>query len=111
MKYSKYSKADEKLVKEFLESMYEKHQQVRGSGLAGGSGFTDFVHGFLTPWKEIGGLFNHVVPGLGSVITLGADAIDKAVPGSRYDTIQDALSGKKVQGSGLKRGRGRPKKV
>ena len=28
MKYSKYSKADEKLVKEFLESMYDKHQQL-----------------------------------------------------------------------------------
>ena len=77
MKYSKYSKADEKLVKEFLESMYEKHQQVRGSGLAGGSGFTDFVHGFLAPWKSdiAKTAFNMIIPGSGYAINAGANAL------------------------------------
>ena len=112
----KYTKQDELLVKQFLESMYNKHQQIRGSSMGGsatgGSGFTDFVHGFLTPFKQFGSIVNEVVPGLGSVLSLGATGIDKLVPGHQYETIGDLLSNKHIEGTGMGGSRrGRPKKV
>ena len=109
---SKYSKKDEKLVKELFDSLYSQHQKLRGDALSGGSFFTDFLHGFTIPFKQFGHLLSlipEVGPILGSVVTPVAEAIDKAVPGHRYETIADAMSGKKIQGTG--RGRGRPKKV
>ena len=107
----KYSKQDEKLVKQFIESMYEKHQQIRGSGLAGGNGFTDFMHGFLTPMKQFGSLLN-IVPGLGTAVTLGASGLDKLIPGHQYETVGDALSGKHIQGTGTGGSKvGRPRKL
>ena len=109
---SKYSKKDEKLVKELLENLYSQHQKLRGDALSGGSFFTDFLHGFTVPFKQFGHLLSlipEVGPILGSVVTPIANAIDEAVPGPRYATIADAVSGKKIQGTG--RGRGRPKKV
>jgi hypothetical protein len=108
----KYSKQDEKSIKQFLESMYEKHQQIRGSGLAGGNGFTDFMHGFLTPMKQFGSLLN-IVPGLGTAVTLGASGLDKLIPGHQYETVGDALSGKHIQGTGTGGGGkvGRPRKL
>ena len=109
---SKYSKKDEKLVKELLENLYSQHQKLRGDALSGGSFFTDFVHGFTLPFKQFGHLLSlipEVGPILGSVVTPVANAIDEAVPGHRYANIADAVSGKPIQGTG--RGRGRPKKV
>ena len=109
---SKYSKKDEKLVKELLENLYSQHQKLRGDALSGGSFFTDFVHGFTLPFKQFGHLLSlipEVGPALGSLVTPIANAVDEAVPGARYATIADAVSGKKIQGTG--RGRGRPKKV
>ena len=109
---SKYSKEDERLVKELLDNLYSHHQSLKGGSLSGGSFFTDFLHGFTVPFKEFGHLLSlipEVGPILGSVVTPIANAIDEAVPGPRYATIADAVSGKKIQGTG--RGRGRPKKV
>ena len=109
---SKYSKKDEKLVKELLENLYSQHQKLRGDALSGGSFFTDFLHGFTVPFKQFGHLLSlipEVGPILGSVVTPIANAIDEAVPGPRYATIADAVSGKKIQGTG--RSRGRPRKV
>ena len=103
---SKYSKQDEKIVKELLNNMYDHHQKLHG-GSAFSKFLQDFAHGFMVPLKSMGGLINYVVPGVGTAISAGADAIDKMVPGARYATIGDALSGKKVEGSGK---RGRPKK-
>ena len=103
---SKYSKQDEKIVKELLNNMYDHHQKLHG-----GSAFTkflqDFAHGAMVPLKTMGGLINLVAPGVGTAIAAGADVVDKMVPGARYATIGDAFSGKKVAGSGK---RGRPKK-
>ena len=47
------------------------------------------------------------VPGLGTAVTAGANAVDQLVPWKRYDTIGDAVKGKAVAGSGRKRGRPR----
>jgi len=108
---AKYSKTDEKLVKELLNNLYSQHQKLRGDALSGGSFFTDFLHGFTVPFKQFGHLLSlipEVGPILGSVVTPIANAIDEAVPGARYATIADVVSGKKIQGTG--RGRGRPKK-
>ena len=103
---SKYSKQDEKIVKELLNNVYDHHQKLHG-----GSAFTkflqDFAHGAMVPLKTMGGLINLVAPGVGTAIAAGADVVDKMVPGARYATIGDAFSGKKVAGSGK---RGRPKK-
>jgi hypothetical protein len=108
----KYSKADEKIIKQLMEHLYDKHQKIRGSGMAGGSGFTEFLHGFTVPFKELGSVFNYIVPGLGTVIKSGAEAIDTLIPGARYDSMADVISGKKIQGTGMvKRGRGRPRKI
>ena len=108
---SKYSKKDEKLVKELLENLYSQHQKLRGDALSGGSFFTDFLHGFTVPFKQFGHLLSlipEVGPILGSVVTPIANAIDEAVPGHRYANIADMVSGKPIKGTG--RGRGRPKK-
>ena len=103
---SKYSKQDEKIVKELLNNMYDHHQKLHG-----GSAFTkflqDFAHGAMVPLKTMGGLINLVAPGVGTAISAGAEVVDKMVPGARYATIGDAFSGKKIAGSGK---RGRPKK-
>ena len=100
------------MVKELLDSLYSQHQKLRGDALSGGSFFTDFLHGFTVPFKQFGHLLSlipEVGPILGSVVTPIANAIDEAVPGPRYATIADAVSGKKIQGTG--RSRGRPRKV
>ena len=104
---SKYSKQDEKIVKELLNNMYDHHQKLHG-GSAFSKFLQDFAHGFMVPLKSMGGLINFVAPGVGTAISAGADTVDKMIPGARYATIGDALSGKKVEGSGKKRGR--PKK-
>ena len=109
---SKYSKKDEKLVKELLDSLYSQHQKLRGDALSGGSFFTDFLHGFTVPFKQFGHLLSlipEVGPILGSVVTPIANAIDEAVPGHRYANIADMVSGKPIKGTG--RSRGRPRKV
>ena len=109
---SKYSKKDEKLVKELLDSLYSQHQKLRGDALSGGSFFTDFLHGFTVPFKQFGHLLSlipEVGPILGSVVSPIANAVDEAVPGHRYANIADMVSGKPIKGTG--RGRGRPKKV
>ncbi len=98
---SKYSKTDKKLMKELLDNLYKHHQKLNG-----GSAFTDFLHGFVVPFKELGGL----IPVVGKYIQPIADSVDKMIPGRRFETISDALAGKKIEGTG-KRGRGRPKKV
>ena len=103
---SKYSKQDEKIVKELLNNMYDHHQKLHG-GSAFSKFLQDFAHGFMVPLKSMGGLINFVAPGVGTAISAGADTVDKMIPGARYATIGDALSGKKVEGSGK---RGRPKK-
>ena len=105
----KYSKEDERIIKEMLETLYEHHSKLHGGSMAGGSFFTDFLHGFTVPFKQFGSALNFIKPGLGSVITAGANAIDNLVPGKRYDTIGDVFKGKAVAGSGRKRGR--PRKV
>ena len=99
---SKYSKEDEKLVKEFLDNLYSHHQSLKGGSLCGGSFFTEFLHGFLTPFKQ----FGHWIPGAGKALGPIADAVDGLIPGEKYDTMQDLVNNKP---SG--KGRGRPRKV
>ena len=99
---SKYSKEDEKLVKELLDNLYSHHQSLKGGSLSGGSFFTEFLHGFLTPFKQ----FGHWIPGVGKVLGPIADAVDGLIPGEKYDTLQDIVNNKP---SG--KGRGRPRKV
>lgn len=101
-----YTKEDKKLIKQFLENMYEKHQQIKGSGLAGGSGFTDFLHGFMMPFKSdiTKEMFNTLIPGSGSAIQLASKGLDGVIPGKKYDSFGDVFGGSK-------RGAGRPKKI
>ena len=98
---SKYSKEDERLVKELLDNLYSHHQSLKGGSLSGGSFFTEFLHGFLTPFKQFGW-----IPGVGKVLGPIADAVDGLIPGQKYDTLQDIVNNKP---SG--KGRGRPRKV
>ena len=122
----KYTKEDEKLIKQFLENMYEKHQHIRGSGLVGSSGFTDFLHGFLMPFKSdiTKTLFNTLIPGSGTAISLGSKALDTVIPGKKYDSFGEVFGGGKRVGRPkkikvevsvmmpvVKKGRGRPRKV
>ena len=102
----KYSKQDEKIIKDLMNTLYDQHK------LSGGSFFTDFVHGFTLPFKQFGHLLSlipEVGPALASVVTPVAEAIDTAVPGHRYANISDAVSGKPIQGTG--RPKGRPRKI
>jgi hypothetical protein len=102
----KYSKQDEKIIKDLMNTLYDQHK------LSGGSFFTDFVHGFTVPFKQFGHLLSlipEVGPALASVVTPVAEAIDTAVPGHRYANISDAFSGKPIQGTG--RPKGRPRKI
>ena len=101
----KYSKQDQKLVHEFLNNLYDHHRSLKG-----GSGFTDFLHGFLTPFKQFAGM----IPGVSKVLQPIAESIDSMIPGKKYDTIQDIINNK-PSGSGMntiqKRGCGRPRKI
>ena len=99
---AKYSKQDAKIFREFLNNMYDHHQSLKG-----GSAFTDFLHGFLTPFKQFAGL----IPGVSKVLQPIAQSVDSMIPGKKYDTIQDILNNKPSSGSGMKRGRGRPRKI
>ncbi len=103
----KYSKADEKLIKELMEHLYEKHQKISGGTMSGGNFFTEFLHGFTVPFKELGGVFDLSKPGAGDFVRNAAESVDKMVPGARYDSIGDVFAGKKIAGTG----RGRPKKT
>ena len=103
----KYSKEDEKIIKQLMEHLYEKHQKIHGSGLAGGNFFTEFLHGFTVPFKEFGSVFDLIKPGAGDFVRNAANAVDKLVPGARYESIGDVFTGKKIAGTG----RGRPKKI
>lgn len=105
----KYSKEDERIIKEMLETLYEHHSKLHGGSMAGGSFFTDFLHGFTVPFKQFGSVLNLAIPGLGTAVQAGANAVDQLVPGKRYDNIGDAIKGKAIAGSGRKRGR--PHKV
>ena len=102
----KYSKQDEKLIKDLMNTLYDQHK------LSGGSFFTDFVHGFTVPFKQFGHLLSlipEVGPALASVVTPVAEALDTAVPGHRYANMSDLFSSKPIKGTG--RGRGRPRKI
>ena len=98
----KYSKQDEKILREFLNNLYDHHQSLKG-----GSGFTDFLHGFLTPFKQFGSM----IPIIGKIVSPIAESVDSLIPGKKYDTIQDIINNKPSSGSGMKRGRGRPRKI
>ena len=51
---SKYSKQDEKIVKELINNMFDHHQKLnRGSAFT--KIFQDFVHGAMVPLKTMGG--------------------------------------------------------
>ena len=47
----KYTKEDDKIIKQLMEHLYEKHQKINGSGLAGGNFFTEFLCFFLSARK------------------------------------------------------------
>ena len=44
----KYSKEEKKIFKELLDNLYSHHQTLKG-----GSAFTEFLHGFMVPFKQI----------------------------------------------------------
>ena len=101
----KYSKQDEKLIKDLMNTLYDRHQSLKG-----GSFFTEFVHGFTVPFKQFGHLLSlipEVGPALASVVTPVAEALDTAVPGHRYANMSDLFSSKPIKGTG----RGRPRKI
>ena len=86
----KYSKQDEKIIKDLMNTLYDRHQSLKG-----GSFFTDFVHGFTLPFKQFGHLLSlipEVGPALASVVTPVAEAIDTAVPGHRYANIHSVVN-------------------
>ena len=115
MKHSKQEQLliqkDEELIKHMLHNLYQRKTGGGPSGGSiGGNGFTDFMHGFLTPFKQFGSLVNEVVPGVGTVLSLGATGIDKLIPGHQYEKISDAFAGRHIQGTG--KGKvGRPRKI
>ena len=119
MKHSKQEQLliqkEEELIKHMLHNLYQRKTGAGSpsGGSIGGNGFTDFMHGFLTPMKQFGSLLNEVVPGVGTVLSLGASGIDKMIPGHQYETISDAFAGRHIQGTGGKpKGKvGRPRKV
>ena len=76
-----YSKQDEKIMKDLVNGLYDRHK------LSGGSYFTDFVQGFTIPLKQFGhvlSLIPEVGPALATGVSLTAEAVDSAVPGRRY---------------------------
>ncbi len=103
----KYTKEDEKIIKELMEHLYEKHQKTSGGTMSGGNFFTEFLHGFVTPFKSLSGVFDLIKPGAGDFVRNAAESVDKMIPGARYDSIGDVFAGKKIAGTG----RGRPKKA
>ena len=107
----KYTKEDEKIIKELLENLYTHHQKKHG--LTGGSFFTEFLHGFTVPFKELGGVFDFFKPGAGDIVRNVAESVDKLVPGKRYASMQDVFAGKAIEGTGMGGGKraGRPKKI
>ena len=51
-----------------------------------------------------------MIPGVSKVLQPIAATVDSMIPGKKYDTIQDIINNK-PSGSGMKRGRGRPRKI
>ena len=78
-------KQDEKIIKDFMNSLYDHHTK-----LSGGSAFTDFLHGFTVPFKQYAGL----IPGVSKLLQPTAESIDSLIPGHGYETMSDAMSGK-----------------
>ena len=113
-----YTKQDELIVKDLLESLFAIHQKKHGSGSpsggssTGGSFFSDFLHGFTVPFKQLGGVFDLIKPGMGDFVRNAAESVDKMVPGKRYASIGDVFSGKAIKGTGMgKKAVGRPRKI
>jgi hypothetical protein len=114
-----YTKQDELIVKDLLESLFAIHQKKHGSGSpsggssTGGSFFSEFLHGFTVPFKQLGGVFDLIKPGMGDFVRNAAESVDKMVPGKRYASIGDVFANKAIAGTGMgKKGKvGRPRKV
>ena len=108
-----YTKQDELIVKDLLESLFAIHQKKHGTSggsSTGGSFFSEFLHGFTVPFKQLGGVFDLIKPGMGDFVRNAAESVDKMVPGKRYASIGDVFSGKSIVGTG--KGKvGRPRKV
>ena len=102
----KYSKEDERIIKEMLETLYEHHSKLHGGSMAGGSFSLTSCIVSLCLSNNLGNL---AIPGVGTAVQAGSNAVDQLVPGKRYDNIGDAIKGKAIAGSGRKRGR--PRKV
>ena len=96
----KYSKHDEKLFRETLNNLYDHHKT-----LSGGSGFTEFLHGFLTPFKQ----FGNAIPLIGKILGPMAETVDSLIPGKKYDTLQDIINNKPSGAGKPKKRQGRPK--
>jgi hypothetical protein len=91
-----YTKQDELIVKDLLESLFAIHQKKHGSGSPSGGSST--------------GVFDLIKPGAGDFVRNAAESVDKMVPGKRYASIGDVFSGKSIVGTG--KGKvGRPRKV
>jgi len=94
----KYSKQDQKIIKDLLNTLHDHHQTLNG-----GSAFTDFLHGFTVPFKQFAGL----IPGVSKILQPIAESIDSMIPGHRYETMSDVMSGKYIKGTG----KGKPRKI
>ena len=75
------------MPKDALNTLYNEHKLRGGSS----NGFLDFVHGFLMPFKAFAG----IIPEIGIPLQIAANTLDSVIP----------------QGKGMKRKRGRPRKI
>ena len=102
-----YTKQDELIVKDLLESLFAIHQKKHGGGSpsggssTGGSFFSEFLHGFTVPFKQLGGVFDLIKPGAGDFVRNAAESVDQMVPGKRYASMGDVFSAKAIKGTGV----------
>ena len=87
-------------MREFLNNLYDHHQSLKVVRLP------IFSMDLLPHLNSLS-----MIPVIGKIVTPIAESVDSLIPGKKYDTIQDILNNKPSSGSGMKRPRGRPRKI
>ena len=90
---------DEEVLKHLIKNLFERKKKLSGGSMTGGdfgAFFKDVLHGLSLPFtSDIGRtVLNIALPGVGEGLYQTAKAVDQS-----------------IQGSGGKRGRGRPPKI